>query len=176
MAVTTDILRTYRAPRQVVRDLLGMGEREDRAFAYLMIGCLLVFVAQLPRLSRTAHLRETNRTAEEAAELAEGGWTTLHQLVAYEVLAWLIVWPLLFYFIGFVLHQIRRAMGAQVSPFQTRLALFWAFLASTPLALLFGLTTGFIGPGTQAAIVGALWLGAFVIFVFAGFRASAEAG
>lgn len=171
MAVTTDILRSYRTPRQVVRELLGMGEREDRAFAYLMLACVLVFVAQLPRLSRKAHLETNTQTAEETAELAAGGWSYLHQLVAYEVLAWLIVWPLFFYLIALVLHIARRALGSKASPFQTRLALFWAFLAASPLALLFGLTTGFVGPGPQATLVGALWIGGFVIFVAAGFRA-----
>ncbi len=174
MAVTTDILRTYRAPRQVVRDLMGMGQREDRAFAYLLIACLLVFVAQLPRLSRKAHLEAQTQTEAEAAELAAGGWSYMHQLVAYEVLAWLIVWPLFFYFIAFLLHLIRRVFGSIASPFQTRLALFWGFLAAVPLGLLFGLMAGFVGPGVQSSAVGAIWLGTFALFVVQGLRAGTE--
>lgn len=175
MAVTTDILRTYRAPRQVVRDLLGMGQREERAFAFLMAACFLVLIAQLPRLSRDAHLGLIVPTDAEAAELAAGGWSPFHQAIAYEVLSWLIVWPLLFYLIAAVLHLIRKAMGSAVSAYETRLAVFWAFLAATPLALLFGLTRGFIGEGPQAALVGALWIGVFVVFVAAGFRAGGRA-
>ncbi|MFT5631517.1 MAG: hypothetical protein ACI9HB_002698, partial [Gammaproteobacteria bacterium] len=30
MAVTTDIMRTWRGPRAVMRDLLDQGQREDR--------------------------------------------------------------------------------------------------------------------------------------------------
>jgi hypothetical protein len=43
-----------------------------------------------------------------------------------------------------------------------RLAMFWAVLASTPAALLYGLLAGFNGEtlGTQA--VGAVWLVGFV--------------
>jgi hypothetical protein len=38
--VSTDIVRTYRAPRRVVREKLANGEREDRALATLMAACL----------------------------------------------------------------------------------------------------------------------------------------
>ena len=55
MAITQNISATYRGPGRVVRRLLDMGPREDRALAYLMAGCLMVFVAQLPRLAREAH-------------------------------------------------------------------------------------------------------------------------
>ena len=48
MAVTTDIVATYRGPAAVIRKLLAQGPREDRALVYVMAGCLIVFVAQLP--------------------------------------------------------------------------------------------------------------------------------
>ena len=54
MAVTTDIMRTWRGPRTVMRDLLNHGQREDRALAYLMAACIMIFIAQWPRLSRIA--------------------------------------------------------------------------------------------------------------------------
>ena len=54
MAVTTDIVRTWRNPRSVMRDLLARGTREDRAVAYLFAGCLVTFIAQWPRMSRQA--------------------------------------------------------------------------------------------------------------------------
>ena len=54
MSVTTDIVRTWRRPRLVMRDLLAQGRREDRAIAFLMISCFLIFVAQWPRLRRVA--------------------------------------------------------------------------------------------------------------------------
>ena len=56
MAVTRNITATYRGPGRVVTDLLAMGQREDRALAYLMAGCVTVFIAQMPRLAREAHL------------------------------------------------------------------------------------------------------------------------
>jgi hypothetical protein len=173
MAVTTDILRTYRAPRQVVRDLLAMGPREDRAIAYVMVACLLVFVAQLPRLSRKALIEERTPTVmtSEQMEAHLQGWSAFDRLVTYEFVAWLMVWPLAFYGIALVVHGIRRIMGSTATGYETRLALFWAFLAAVPLGLLFGLTMGFIGPGPQASLVGVLWIAAFLIFAVAGLMA-----
>ncbi len=45
MPVARDIAATYRGPRRVMRRLLAQGRREDRAIAYLMISCFLIFVA-----------------------------------------------------------------------------------------------------------------------------------
>lgn len=156
MAVSNDMLRTWRAPRRVIRSLLEMGPREDRAIAYLMAGCLLIFVAQWPRLSRTAYL--------EGEELA--------RLMAYEFLGWMIVWPLVFYLLAFLIHQASRITRRAASPWQVRIALFWAFLAAAPAGLLYGLLNGFAGPTPGTRIVGAIWLGAIVLFLIQGLRES----
>ena len=152
MAATNDILRSWTGPRAVMRKLLALGPREDRALAYLMVGCLVIFVAQWPRLSRRTYL--------------DG--TPLEQLIAYEFVSWLIVWPLVLYLIALVIYVLMRATGPGIGAFQVRLALFWAVLAASPAALLYGLTAGFIGTGPAAQVTGALWLGALAVFVVAG--------
>jgi len=157
MAVTTDIVRTWTAPRVVMRRLLDMGPREDRAVAYLLAGCFLIFVAQWPRLSRTAWL-----DGDE-----------FDRLVAYEFLAWLIVWPLVFYLLATLLFLGMRVLRRDAQPFEARLALFWAFLAASPMGLMAGLLAGFVGPTLGTRIVGLLWLVAFAVFVVQGLR---EAG
>jgi len=159
MAVSTDMMRTWRGPRRVMRGLLAMGPREDRAIAYLMAGCFLVFIAQWPRLARTAYL--------EGEEMS--------RLVAYEFMAWLIVWPLVFYFIAFLLHLVTRIAGQGSAPWEVRLALFWAFLAAAPAGLLYGLLNGFVGPEPGTRLVGAIWLGAIALFVVQGIRESGTA-
>lgn len=166
MSVLDDIIRTWRAPRRVVRDLLNMGEREDRAVAYLMAGCFVVFIAQWPRLSR----RVAEGTAPEGVE----GYSSFQGLVVYEFIAWLIVWPLVFYGIAAVLHGIRSAMGASGTGYSARLATFWALLAASPAALFFGLTAGFIGPGLQTNIAGGIWLLAVSWFTVQGLREGAQ--
>ncbi|MBO6853227.1 MAG: hypothetical protein JJ872_05605 [Marivivens sp.] len=161
MPVTTDIVRTWRAPRTVMRELLGMGQREDRALAYLMAACFLIFIGQWPRLVRMA----------EGIGLPSGSDVPeLSQLISYEFVSWMIVWPLALYVIAAFSHLVAKIFGGNGSWFAARLALFWALLASTPAMLLYGLLIGFNGATIATNLVGALWIGSFAIFWFQGMR------
>jgi len=155
MAVSSDMMRTWRKPREVMRKLLARGQREDLALAFLMSACVIIFVAQWPRLSRIA----------AGFDLPSGSVVPeLSQLVAYEFLGWLLVWPLMFYVIGGISHAIAKLFGGQGTWYSARLALFWSLLATTPAALLYGLMAGFLGPiaaGTH--LVGFFWLAAFAV-------------
>ncbi len=154
MSVTNDMMRTWRAPRVVMRELLSQGQREDRALAFLMIACIVIFIAQWPRLSRIA----------AGFDLAAGADVPeLSQLIAYEFLGWLMVWPLMFYAIGAVSHVVAKLVGGQGSWYTARLALFWSLLATTPAALLYGMMAGFLGNTAGTQLVGVFWLGAFAI-------------
>lgn len=157
MPVTRDIAASYRGPRAVFRRLLAMGDNEGRALAILMAGCAVTFVAQWPKLSREAHLSEQD----------------LNGLMAGALFALLILAPLIFYVLAFLSGLILRVLGGKARGFATRLALFWAFLASSPLMLLHGLVAGFIGPGGALTLVGALWCIVFLWFWLANLR---EAG
>jgi len=154
MAVTRDILRTWRTPRRVIRDLLAMGPREDRALAYLMAACVMIFVAQWPRLTRDAHFAGED----------------LSQRIGYEMTSWLIVWPLFFYILALVLHGVLLFFRARGSWFGARLALFWALLASSPMMLFYGLLVGFTGQTTGTHLVGGAWLLALTVFLIQGLR------
>ncbi|MDX8349796.1 hypothetical protein SLH49_17560 [Cognatiyoonia sp. IB215446] len=154
MPVTTDIVRTWRRPRAVMRDLLDQGRREDRAIAYLMIACFLIFVAQWPRLSRLAAGFDLPPGADVPA---------LDRLMAYEFMAWLMIWPLFLYVFAALTHVIARVLGGQGDWYGARLALFWTMLATTPLLLLYGLTAGFMGPGVETRLVGGIWVASFLI-------------
>ncbi|SDE15879.1 hypothetical protein [Limimaricola pyoseonensis] len=155
MAVSSDILRTWRAPRQVVSDLAAEGRREDKAVGWLFVACGLIFVAQWPRLARVAF--------ETQAEVA--------QLMAYELLAWIFVWPLFFYVLAGASWLVLKVFRAGVTAFEARLSLFWAFLAATPAGLLYGLQSGLNGPGLATSAVGAVWIAAFFLFWAQGLRA-----
>ncbi len=148
MAVTADIVSTYRRPGAVMRRRLADGVREDRALAMLMAGCLLVFVSRAPALARQAHL--------EAVEL--------NPLLGGALFGWLFVAPLLLYGLAAASHLVARAVGGRGSWFGARLALFWSLLASTPLILLNGLVAGFMGEGPALTLVGLLWLCVFLWF------------
>lgn len=147
MAASRDIIRSWRAPRKVMRELLAMGQREDRALAYLMSACFLIFIAQWPRLSREAHLLDQD----------------LSQRVSYEFVSWLIVWPLVFYVVAIISHAILRLFRARGSWYKARLALFWALLASTPMMLFYGLLEGLNGQAVATQIVGVGWILSFLV-------------
>ncbi len=152
MSVVMDILATYRGPSRVMRKLVSMGQREDRALAILMMGCATIFVAQWPRLARQSHL-----TGEE-----------LNPLLGGALMAWLFIMPLVFYTLALLVYFSFRAFGSQGQSWGLRLALFWAVLAASPLVLLDGLVAGFLGQGVPRMIVGAIWLAMFFWFWFAG--------
>lgn len=159
MPVTRDITATYRGPGRVMQRLLQMGQREDRALAILMAACVVVFIAQMPRLAREAHL-----SGQE-----------LNMLLGGTLLAWVIIAPLIFYLLAGLSHLIARLLGGKGDWFGARLALFWAMLASSPLILLHGLVAGFVGPGAGLDIVGLLWLLIFGWFWGAGLRQAERA-
>jgi len=154
MPVTNDIVRTWRRPRAVIRDLLDQGRREDRAIMYLMVSCLLIFVAQWPRLRRVSEGFETSPWPPEV---------NFEGMMTYTFFSAVIVLPLVMYGVAALSHLIAKLFGGKGSGFGARLALFWTLLATSPLVLLYGLVRGLIGPGTQAGLVGGI--GA-VVFLF----------
>lgn len=147
MSVSRDIVASYRDPAAVIRRRAAGPPREDRALAVLFVACLLIFVSQWPRLAREAYL------APEIPFDARFGAA---------LFAWIFIVPLSLYALAALSHLAARAFGAQGRWFDARLALFWGLLAASPLWLLNGLVQGFIGPGLQQNIVGALALLAFV--------------
>lgn len=147
MSVVREIARSWRAPGAVMRRQLAGGVREDRALVTLMAACLLLFVAQWPRLSRAAF---------EAPEVP------LEARLAGALMAMLFVAPPLFFVLAAASHLIARAFGARGSFGAARMALFWALLAVSPGALFQGLVAGFVGPGPAATGTGLAVLAAFV--------------
>ncbi|MDX1744002.1 MAG: YIP1 family protein [Ruegeria sp.] len=154
MPLTSDIVATYRGPGRVVRRLLDLGQREDRALIFVMGFCVGAFIAQLPALARRAHL--------EGLEL--------NMLMGGALLGSVIILPLVLYVLAFVSYGAARLVGGRGSAYGARLALFWALLSSTPLVLLNGLVAGFLGPGSALTLVGVIWLGVFIWFWLAGLR------
>lgn len=161
MAVTADILRSWRAPRAVMRGHLARGRREDQAVAFLMGGSFVVFLSRLPALQRDTLLGAGDFTRD----------------AAYAFFGLMMVMPLLFYGVAFAAWALCRAAGLRIADWQARTALFWAWLAASPAGLLYGLLAGFNGtgePGTR--VVGALWLLAFGVIWVQGLREAAAKG
>ena len=148
MALTTEIVRTYRAPRAVIRRLLDAGPREDRAIAWLMGACLIIFVGQWPRLQREAMLAP------------EG--PPLDARIGAALFAWLFLAPLLFYGLAALSHIVALLFGGKGTWGRARVALFWSLLATSPLFLFQGLVAGLFGEGPEWRIASAATALAFL--------------
>ncbi len=148
-----DILRTYHAPRRTLRHRIGATVREDRALATLMAACVFMFVAQWPRLSREAMINDS---------------IALEARLAAALFGWVLVAPLVMYFLALVSHMFLRLAGNDASGYDTRMALFWAFLAAVPLWLLSGLVIGFMGQTIASTIASVIAFGGFLVFWAAG--------
>lgn len=149
MSIALDIIRTYSAPREVLRRRIGAIEREDRALAILMGACFLIFIAQWPRLSREAFLDDS---------------VAIDGLMAGALFGWIIIAPLFFYAVALLVHWILVALRRASTGYMSRVALFWALLAAAPMWLLSGLLNGFIGESQTTSLVAVVALGSFVVF------------
>jgi hypothetical protein len=156
MSLTGDILRSYRAPRAVLRDLGARDRREGRLLFYLMLACALMFVAQMP-----AALRPTGDAPSEG-------------VLAGRLFALVFVAPLVFYGIGGGLGLVLGGLRRGVQGFDVRLALFWALLASAPLGLV-QTAVALVAPGPLAGGLGLLVFAGFATIFGAGLRVALEA-
>lgn len=156
MSLSREIVATYRGPGAVMRRLLSQGPREDRALMLVMAACAMFFVARMPALARQAHL--------------EG--TELNPLMGASLLACMVILPLALYVLAALSHIVAKLFRGQGTGYGARLALFWALLAASPLALLNGLVAGFVGEGLQLSLVGLLWCAVFLWFWIGGLRAA----
>ncbi|SPH17937.1 hypothetical protein DEA8626_01466 [Defluviimonas aquaemixtae] len=159
MAVTDDIVATYRRPRHVLRRLLAAEAHEARPLAYLIAALIVVYIAQWPALSRADVLAGPDSPVPFTQRM---------------VAAFLGVFALLpaFYLVAALSHIAARILGGQGSFYAARLALFWAFLAVTPLMLLRGLVAGLTGAGPALTATGSLALAAFLWFWLSGLAAA----
>lgn len=147
MSVIGDIASSYRGPQKVIARHLAIGPREDRALAILMAGCILFFVASWPQNARVAHL--------EARDITP--------LMGASLFALLFIAPLGLYLIAAIVSTVLGLFGWKGGAYASRISLFWALLASTPLLLVHGLVKGFLGVGIQEQILGLIW---FIVFMW----------
>lgn len=147
MAVTLDMLRSWRDPRGVIRAKLAGGLREDRALATLMGACALIFVGQWPRLSREAFLDPS---------------IPLEARMVGALMGVVFLLPLMLYGLAAISHLVARMFGGKGSWFSARMALFWALLSVSPLMLLNGLVAGFLGQGAALTVVGIIVAAGFI--------------
>lgn len=151
------ILRSWWAPRQVVGALSGMPERA--LLAVLMAAMLIFLIAQAPMHARAAELDPS-----VPFEARMGG----------SLLAVMCLMPLLAYAVAALVSGLSRLFPRRLHPQDSRLALFWALLASAPATLLTGLVAGLIGPGPALSLTQGVTGIGFVVIWGAGIAALAR--
>ncbi len=145
MAVTSDIVESWRRPRVVLRRHLARGKSEAFAFSLLFVFLLMAFIAQYPGAARVSALNPDMPLSPQLLAKALGLLATIP----------------LFYGLAALSRLVGKAVGGRGSWYGARLALFWALVAVTPLVLLVGMVAALIGPGPQLTAAG--------IAAFAGF-------
>jgi hypothetical protein len=148
MAVTTDIVQSWRNPRAVMRRHLARGRSEPWLFSLLVAFLVIVFVAQWPGAARASFFQPEVPVIQRlfATGLA--------------LLATIPFW----YLLAAVSRLLSGLFGGTGDYYGARLALFWALLAVSPGMLLQGMVAGFIGPSPGLSILGVLVLGVFLLF------------
>ena len=148
MAVTLDIVESWRHPRVVLRRLLGQRRSEPFAFSLLVTGLILLYVSLTPFLAREAYLHPEQPLTQRllASALAMG--------------ATLPVW----YGLAALGHAVARVLGGAGGYYGGRIALFWALVAAAPALLVAGLVRGRMGLGPASNATGLLAAGVFLVF------------
>ena len=84
--------------------------------------------------------------------------------MAGALFGWILVVPLVLYALAFISQGALRLAGTDVSGYEARMALFWAFFAATPMWLLSGLASGFLGKSIVTSTVGLIAFVSFMLF------------
>ncbi|AGT09113.1 hypothetical protein JCM7686_2032 [Paracoccus aminophilus JCM 7686] len=150
------VVRSWWAPAKVVSELRGMPDRV--ALVVLMAAMLITFISQLPKHARDAALDPS---------------IPLQARIGGALLAVMFIMPVLAYGLASLVAALSRVTARPVTAQNSRLALFWALLAVSPLMLLTGLTSGLVGPGPALTLVQVLAGFAFLFIWGAGLRAVA---
>ena len=161
MALTNDIVATYKGPSKVIGRFLGQGRNEVRALLFVLIAGLLMFIAAAPYQAREAQLNPDG---------------PLEVRLYWSAFLFIFIVPLLLYLLAAVIWVVSKVARMPVSGYQVRFTLFWALLASAPVMLLLGLVAGMIGPGIQLQITGFAWVGVFLWFWLSGLITAARTG
>ncbi|MGR3200300.1 MAG: hypothetical protein ACU0DH_16040 [Paracoccus sp. (in: a-proteobacteria)] len=142
------VLRSWWAPRQVVR---GLSDMPDRVLLIvLMLAMLITLVAQAPGHARAAQLDPS---------------IPMDARIGGAVLGTIFMMPLLSYAMAGLVSVLSRATSWRIDSRRSRVALFWALLAASPATLLAGLVAGLIGPGPELTLTRAI-AGAGFFFIW----------
>jgi hypothetical protein len=147
MALTADIVESWRAPRRVVRRHLNRGRSEPFAFTLLFTFLLLAVVSAAPWLARQAAL-DHSPVAPRLLGAAYGAVLAVPVFYGFAALG----------------HWTARLMGGKGRHYEGRLALFWALVTISPALLLFGLVRGMAEGSPGVPVLGFAVFALFLVY------------
>ncbi|MEP1765968.1 MAG: YIP1 family protein [Sulfitobacter sp.] len=153
MALTQDILATYKGPGRVVSRFLAQGRNEVRVLLFVLIAGALMFIAASPYQARAAEL------SEDVPFLARMYWSAFF---------YIMIMPMLLYAFAMIILGVAKIARRQVTGYEIRFTLVWALLAASPVMLIMGLVAGFVGPSVALQLIGFVWIAVFGWFWSAG--------
>ena len=151
MSVVADILKSYRSPKAVALARLERAT-EPAALATLIAGCLILFIAQWPRLGRAAHFDPS---------------IPLDARISGAIMGIMFVLPLFMYVLAGLVFLLFRLIKIETTGLFVRTALFWSLLAGAPLWLMHGFFSGYLGSSGLVSAMGLVLLAAY-LFVLVG--------
>jgi len=146
VALTQDILATYKVPGRVVSRFLAQGRNEVRVLLFVLIAGALMFIATSPYQARAAEL------SDEVPFMARMYWSAFF---------YIMIMPMLFYAFAGIIYGVAKIARRQVTGYEIRFTLVWALLGASPVMLILGLVAGFIGPSPVLQLVGFIWIAVF---------------
>ncbi len=155
MSLVRNIMQTYRAPRKAISGLIAQEPREPQVLVFGLLACGLIFIAQWPGLSRAATLDPS---------------ITFEQRMGGALFAIMFMLPLLLYGLAGILQLVLRAAKGPVMGLHVRLVLFWSLLSVTPLMLVQGGLSAFLGTTPAVTAFGFVVAAVFLYILGAGLR------
>lgn len=143
MSTLSDIVIFHIKPRLVIRRRISHSTGDGEALLYLLLACFAFFLAQIPEMVRL--------------NINYGSEFPFHGMVAARFVGVAIFAPILFYIVSALTRIVLKAGGLKISWLNSRISLFWALLASTPMMLALGVVQGL----TQSNIV--LWSATVIV-------------
>lgn len=150
MSTSREIVRAYRGFGASMRRQIESAPGEERLLVYVVTACLIFFVARVPKLLEVSAAQATEEVSSTAVFMTN-------------LLGSFFFAPLMLYGLAALSHVFARSFAGKGTFFHARLALFWALLVVSPLALLSTILETAI-PLVWLAQV--LWLVKFLFFAF----------
>ena len=159
MSILNEIILSYRRPQEVFDNFLRHEFGESHALGFLSAGCGIAFISHWPTLARQSHLMDD----------------PLDMMIGGALFGWVFLAPLIFYMLAALLTLFLAVFGLRMHFLLVRLILFWSFLATGPIMLLYGLANGFFGQGNASNFLGILWIIFFFWFLSCGYKTIRQA-